>query len=35
MAGDEDTELRRGKYRTALILVILVIVVFIATFVFK
>lgn len=35
MTEDEDTKLRRGKYRTALILVILVIVVFIATFVFK
>jgi len=35
MTGDEDTELGRGKLRTALVLIILVVAVFVATFIFR
>jgi len=35
MAEDKDIELRRGKLRTALILIILVVAIFTATFIFK
>ncbi len=35
MAEDEDTELGRGKLRTALILIILVTAIFVATFIFR